>query len=43
MNTALLEMARKAADQWRETDAYYQAAVIIDMLIDEIEQAEETP
>lgn len=37
MNTELIKLAKKAADSWRGTDAYRQAATIIDMLIDEIE------
>lgn len=30
-------MAKKAADAWRNTDTYHQAAQIIDMLISELE------
>lgn len=40
MNTELNKLAKKAADSWRCTDAYHQAATIIDMLLDEIEHGE---
>lgn len=36
MNKELIQMAKKAANAWRGTDAYHQAAIIIDMLISEI-------
>lgn len=37
-NNELIRMAKKAADAWRNTDAYYQAAQIIDMLVSELEE-----
>ena len=36
-NNELIRVAKKAADEWRNTDAYYQAAQIIDMLVEELE------
>lgn len=36
-NNELIRLAKKAADAWRNTDAYYQAAQIIDMLVEELE------
>ena len=36
-NNELIRVAKKAADEWSNTDAYYQAAQIIDMLIEELE------
>lgn len=36
-NNELIKVAKKAADAWRNTDAYYQAAQIIDMLVEELE------
>ena len=36
-NNELIRLAKKAADEWRNTDAYYQAAQIIDMLVEELE------
>lgn len=42
MNAELIKLAKKAADSWRGTDAYHQAATIIDMLIDEIEHGRST-
>ena len=36
-NNELIRVAKKAADEWRNTDAYYQAARIIDMLVEELE------
>ena len=36
-NNELIRVAKKAADAWRNTDAYYQAAQIIDMLLEELE------
>lgn len=36
-NNELIRVAKKAADAWRNTDAYYQAAQIIDMLVEELE------
>ena len=32
----LIRISKKAADAWRGTDAYHQAATIIDMLTDEL-------
>lgn len=37
MNKELVMLAKKAADSWRGTDGYHQAATIIDMLVEEIE------
>lgn len=34
----IITMAKKAADAWRNTDTYHQAAQIIDMLVEELEQ-----
>lgn len=36
-NNELIRVAKKAADAWRNTDAYHQAAQIIDMLVEELE------
>ena len=36
----LIYLSRKAADQWRNSDAYHQAAVLIDSLCDRLEKAE---
>lgn len=36
-NDELVRVAKKAADAWRNTDSYYQAAQIIDMLVEELE------
>ena len=33
----IILLAKKAADAWRNTDTYHQAAQIIDMLISELE------
>lgn len=33
----IIFLAKKAADAWRNTDTYHQAAQIIDMLISELE------
>ena len=38
-NNELIRMAKKAADAWRNTDAYYQAAQIIDMLLEELDES----
>lgn len=35
----IILLAKKAADAWRNTDTYHQAAQIIDMLISELEDA----
>lgn len=37
-NNELIRVAKKAADAWRNTDAYYQAAQIIDMLVEELDR-----
>ena len=34
----IITMAKKAADAWRNTDTYHQAAQIIDMLAEELER-----
>lgn len=34
----IITMAKKAADAWRNTNTYHQAAQIIDMLAEELEQ-----
>lgn len=36
-NNELIRLAKKAADAWRNTDTYHQAAQIIDMLVEELE------
>lgn len=36
MNDTLISMAKKAADAWRNDAAYWQAARIIDMLVEEL-------
>ena len=36
----LIRVSKKAADAWRGTDAYHQAAMIIDMLIDRVLELE---
>ena len=33
----IITVAKKAADAWRGTDTYHQAAQIIDMLVSELE------
>ena len=38
-NNELIRVAKKAADAWRNTDAYYQAAQIIDMLLEELDES----
>ncbi len=35
MNSELIRLAKKAADAWRDTDTYHQAADLIDALIKE--------
>lgn len=40
MNHELIKTAKKAADAWRGTSAYWQAAEIIDLLVDELEKSE---
>ena len=39
----IITVAKKAADAWRGTDQYHQAAQIIDMLVDELENPTLTP
>ena len=36
-NNKTIQLAKKAADAWRSTDTYHQAAQIIDMLISALE------
>ena len=36
----LIRLSKKAANEWRNTDAYYQAAVLIDSLCKRLEKAE---
>lgn len=36
-NNEFIRVAKKAADEWRNTDAYYQAVQIIDMLVEKLE------
>ena len=36
-NNETIRLAKKAADAWRTTDTYHQAAQIIDMLISALE------
>lgn len=38
-NNELIRLAKKAADAWRNTDGYQQAAQIIDMLVEELEKS----
>ena len=38
-NSELIRMAKKAADAWRNDAAYWQAAQIIDMLVEELENS----
>lgn len=35
----LIRLSRKAANEWRNSDAYYQASVLIDSLCDRIEHS----
>ena len=42
-NSELIRMAKKAADAWRNDAAYWQAAQIIDMLVEELEKSTLTP
>lgn len=37
-NNEIIRLAKKAADAWRNTDDYYQAARIIDGLVSELEE-----
>lgn len=39
----LIRLCRKAANDWRNNDAYYQAAVLIDSLCDRLEKTTEKP
>lgn len=39
----IITVAKKAADAWRGTDTYHQAAQIIDMLVDELQKPTITP
>ena len=39
----IITVAKKAADAWRNTDTYHQAAQIIDMLVEELETPTLTP
>lgn len=36
----LIRLSKKAANEWRNTDAYYQAAVLIDSLCKRLEKIE---
>ena len=38
-NNELIRLAKKAADAWRNDAAYWQAAQIIDMLVEELEKS----
>lgn len=39
----LIRLCRKAANEWRNNDAYYQAAVLIDSLCDRLEKSAAKP
>lgn len=39
MNAELVKLSRKAAKEWAETDGYFQASQIVNMLCDELEAA----
>ena len=39
----LIRLCRKAANEWRNNDAYYQAAVLIDSLCDRLEKSTAKP
>ena len=39
----LIRLCRKAANEWRNTDAYYQASVLIDSLCDRLEETTAKP
>ena len=43
MRPEIITVAKKAADVWRGTDTYHQAAEIIDMLVAELEVPPLTP
>ena len=38
-NNELIRLAKKVANAWRNDSAYWQAAQIIDMLVDELEKS----
>lgn len=38
-NNEIIRLAKKAADAWRNTHEYQQAAQIIDMLVEELEKS----
>lgn len=38
-NNELIRLAKKAANAWRNDSAYWQAAQIIDMLVEELENS----
>ncbi len=40
-NNETIRLAKKAADAWRTTDTYHQAAQIIDMLISALESCKQ--
>lgn len=40
-NEALLTVAAKAANEWRGTDAYHQAAELIDALVAEVKRIDD--
>ena len=42
-NNETIRLAKKAADAWRTTDTYHQAAQIIDMLISALEEILPSP
>ena len=42
-NNRIIRLAKKAADAWRNTHEYRQAAQIIDMLVEELEKSILTP
>ena len=39
----LIRLCRKAANEWRNSDAYYQSAVLIDSLCDRLEKTTAKP
>lgn len=39
----IIQVAKKAADMWRNTDTYHQAAQIIDVLVSELENKPAIP
>lgn len=38
-NNEIIRLAKKAADAWRNTDGYQQAAQIVDLLVEELEKS----